>query len=85
MMWRATFFVPVVSEARELRLTSDEHFTVDGILIEAWTSFKSVCPKGEQPTNRTPPDHPGNPSVDFHGERRQNATHQSRTDLWLGG
>jgi hypothetical protein len=37
-------------------------------------------PKGEKPSDRTPPDDPGNPSVDFHGERRQNATHQSRTD-----
>jgi transposase len=74
------FFRTVVSEARELRLTSDEHFTVDGTLIEAWASFKSLRPKGEQPTDRRSPDDPGNPSVDFHGERRQNATHQSSTD-----
>jgi len=39
-----------------------------------------VCAKGEKPSDRTPPDDPGNPSVDFHGERRQNATHQSTTD-----
>ena len=74
------FFRTVVAEARELRLTSDEHFTVDGTLIEAWASLKSFRPKGEQPSDRTPPDDPGNPSVDFHGERRQNATHQSTTD-----
>jgi IS5 family transposase len=74
------FFRTVVSEARALRLTSDEHFTVDGTLIEAWASFKSLRPKAEQPTERTPPDDPGNPSVDFHGERRGNATHQSTTD-----
>ena len=63
-----------------MKLTSDEHFTVDGTLIEAWASLKSFRPKGEQPSDRTPPDDPGNPSVDFHGERRQNATHQSTTD-----
>jgi len=74
------FFRTVVAEARELKLTSDEHFTVDGTLIEAWASLKSLRPKGEQPSARTPPDDPGNPSVDFHGERRQNATHQSTTD-----
>src|ERR1700687_3801060 len=74
------FFRTVVAEARELRLTSDEQFTVDGTLFEAWASLKSFRPKGEKPTDRTPPDDPGNPSVDFHGERRQNATHQSTTD-----
>jgi transposase len=74
------FFRTVVAEARELKLTSDEHFTVDGTLIEAWASLKSFRPKGEKPSDRTPPDDPGNPSVNFHGERRQNATHQSTTD-----
>ncbi len=74
------FFRTVVAEARELKLTSDEHFTLDGTLIEAWASLKSLRPKGEQRSDRTPPDDPGNPSVDFHGERRQNATHQSTTD-----
>jgi len=74
------FFRTVVAEARELKLTSDEHFTVDGTLIEAWASLKSVRPKGKKPTDRTPPDDSGNPSVDFHGERRRNATHQSTTD-----
>jgi hypothetical protein len=56
------------------------HFTLDGTLIEAWALLKSLRPKGEKPGDRTPPDDPGNPSVDFHGERRQNATHQSTTD-----
>src|SRR5277367_393638 len=74
------FFRTVVAAARELKLTSDEHFTVDGTLIEAWASLKSFRPKGEKPSDRTPPDDPGNPSVNFHGERRQNATHQSTTD-----
>ena len=57
-----------------------EHFTLDGTLIEAWASLKSFRPKGEQRSDRTAPDDPGNPSVNFHGERRQNATHQSTTD-----
>jgi transposase len=74
------FFRTVVAEARELKLTSDEHFTVDGTLIEAWASLKSLRPKGEKSTDRTPPDDPGNPNVDFHGERRGNVTHQSTTD-----
>ena len=67
---------------RSARAEADqrEHFTVDGTLIEAWASLKSLRPKGEKPTDHTPPDDPGNPSVDFHGERRQNATHQSTTD-----
>jgi hypothetical protein len=74
------FFRTVVAEARELKLTSDKHFTVDGPLIEAWASLKSLRPNGEKPSDRTPPADPGNPSVDFHGERRRNATHQSTTD-----
>ncbi|HKM80539.1 MAG TPA: IS5 family transposase [Candidatus Acidoferrum sp.] len=72
------FFRTVVAEARELRLTSDEYFTVDGTLIEAWASLKSFKRKDEGPTE--PPDDRGNPSVNFHGQRRQNATHQSTTD-----
>jgi transposase len=74
------FFRRVVEQARTLKLTSDEHFTVDGTLIEAWASLKSLRPKGEERSDRPPPDDPGNPSVDFHGERRHNATHQSTTD-----
>ena len=50
------FFRTVVAEARELKLTSDEHFTVDGTLIEAWASLKSLRPKGEKQSDRTPPD-----------------------------
>ena len=74
------FFRTVVEQARALKLMSEEHFTVDGTLIEAWASLKSLRPKGEERDDRTPPDDPGNPSVDFHGARRQNATHQSTTD-----
>jgi len=59
-------------------MLSNEHFTVDGTLIEAAASLKSFKPKDGEP----PPDDgdPGNPSVDFHGEQRRNATHQSTTD-----
>ena len=72
------FFRTVVEQARALKLTSDEHFTVDGTLIEAWASLKSFKRKAGGPSDT--PEDPGNPSVDFHGERRRNATHQSSTD-----
>jgi transposase len=72
------FFRTVVAEARELKPTSDEHFTVAGTLIEAWASIKSFMPKDAGPSE--PSDNPGNPSVDFHSARRRNATHQSTTD-----
>jgi hypothetical protein len=73
------FFDAVVAAARREGLLSDEHFTVDGTLIEAWASLKSVKPKATAPP-AAPPDDPGNPTVDFHGDRRTNATHQSTTD-----
>lgn len=72
-------FDEVVAEAHERDLLSDEHFTVDGSLIEAAASLKSFKPRDQEPPDG-PPDDPGNPSVDFHGERRANATHQSTTD-----
>jgi hypothetical protein len=59
-------------------LTSDAHFTVDGTLLEAWASLKSFQPKEGKPT--PPPDDPGNPTVNFRGERRSNETHASKTD-----
>jgi transposase len=76
----AKFLAEVVSMARGAALMSDEHFTVDGTLIEAWASLKSFRPKGEKPEDRPPPDDPGNPTVNFHGEKRSNETHQSTTD-----
>jgi hypothetical protein len=66
--------------AKGARLISQEHFTVDGTLIEAWASLKSFRRKGEKPEQRSPPDDRGNPSVDFHGEKRSNETHESTTD-----
>jgi len=72
------FFNAVLDQAGARGLLSNEHFTVDGTLIEAWAGHKSFKRKGDN--QQTPPDDPGNPSVDFHGERRTNATHQSTTD-----
>ena len=71
------FFERVVAQARERGLLSDEHFTVDGTLVEAWASLKSFKRNDETPA---PPDDPGNPTVNFHGERRSNTTHASTTD-----
>ena len=74
------FFVSVVLSARSLDLMSDEHFTVDGRLIEAWASLKSFRRKDGSSSGEDPPDDPGNPTVDFHKEKRSNATHASTTD-----
>jgi transposase len=73
----AAFFDAVVAQARAADLLSDEHFTVDGTLLEAWASLKSFRRKDDA---ATPPDDPGNPTVNFHGEARRNDTHQSTTD-----
>ena len=71
------FLARVVEQARTKGLTSDEHFTVDGTLVEAWASAKSFQPKeGKQ----EPPDDPGNPTVNFRGEQRSNETHVSTSD-----
>jgi transposase len=73
------FFEQGLAQAKAQRLLSDEHFTVDGTLIEAWAGQKRFKKKtAAAPT--LPPDDPGNPSVDFRGERRTNATHVSTTD-----
>jgi transposase len=72
------FLAQVVAQARQKGLTSDEHFTVDGTLLEAWASVKSFQRKDEKPSS--PPDDPGNPTVNFHGEKRSNQTHASTTD-----
>jgi transposase len=74
----AAFFDAVVGQARTADLLSDEHFTVDGTLLDAWASLKSFKTKAEVPT--PPPDDPGNPTVNFHGEARRNDTHQSTSD-----
>ena len=72
------FFALVLDKAKSEDLTSDEHFSVDGTLIEAWASQKSFRRKdGPEPP---PSDDPGNPTVNFHGEKRSNDTHESSTD-----
>jgi hypothetical protein len=72
------FLAQVVERARVAGLVSDEHFTVDGTLLEAWASLKSFQPKEQKMA--APPDDPGNPTVDFHGQKRSNETHKSKTD-----
>ena len=74
------FFAAVLSQARAQGVLSDEHFTVDGTLIEAWAGHKSFKRKDHTDTKTPPPEDPGNPGVNFHGERRRNDTHQSTTD-----
>jgi transposase len=72
------FFERVLCHARAQHLLSDEHFTVDGTLIEAWAGQKSF--KKKEAGSGKPTDDPGNPSVDFKNEKRTNQTHQSTTD-----
>lgn len=71
------FLGVVLTEARRRRLLSEDHFTVDGTLLEAWASLKSFHPKDGNGGTATGEK---NPSVDFHGEKRTNETHQSTTD-----
>jgi transposase len=72
------FFRAVYGMSRRENWASDEHFTVDGTLIEAAASLKSFVPKDGADGKSN--DDPGNPTVDFHGQKRRNATHQSTTD-----
>lgn len=74
------FLRAVIAQARAAKLMSSEHFTVDGTLIESWASLKSFKKKDSSDDRKTPPDDPGNPTVDFRGEKRSNETHQSTTD-----
>lgn len=72
------FLARVVEQARARGFTSDEHFTVDGTLLEAWAGAKSFQRKEEKKASGG--DDPGNPTVNFHGEKRCNRTHESTTD-----
>src|ERR1700720_2822245 len=72
------FLSRVVEQAQPKGLTSDEHFTVDGTLLEAWAGAKSFQPK--EGKSSPSDDDPGNPTVNFRGERRSNETHESKTD-----
>src|SRR5215831_2346797 len=72
------FFAEILELAAAAQLTSDEHFSVDGTLIEAWASQKSFQAKDR--SQPAPPDDPGNPTISFRGEQRRNDTHESKTD-----
>jgi transposase len=76
------FFSLIVNQARKKRLLSDDHFTVDGTLIEAWAGQKSFQRKGkdDDPLNPPPPDRGSNPTMNWHKEKRSNQTHESITD-----
>ena len=74
------FFQEVVGAAREQDLMSDDHFTVDGSLIESWASIKSFRPKGDQDRKDPPASAAGDPEVNFKREKLSNATHESTTD-----
>ena len=73
------FLKKVVARADEEGLLSATHFSVDGTLLEAWASIKSFRPK-DDPPSENPPTQRRNEAVDFHGEKRSNATHASTTD-----
>lgn len=74
------FFEAVKRQAEAQGLLSPEHFTVDGTLLEAWASHKSFQPQEAAATPLPTDDDPSNPTVDFRGEKRSNATHRSTTD-----
>jgi transposase len=75
------FFSLIVAQARSRKLLSDEHFTVDGTLIEAWAGHKSFQRKNNDDILNPPPPDPGsNPTVDFRRQTRKNDTHESLTD-----
>jgi transposase len=76
------FFSLIVRQARSRKLLSDEHFTVDGTLVEAWAGQKSFQRKrnDDDPLNPPPPDRGGNPTVNWHKQKRSNETHESLTD-----
>ena len=73
----AAFFDAIVIHADRERLLSNDHFTVDGTLLDAWASHKSFRPRDEEPP---PTGGGGNPTVNFHRQRRTNETHRSTTD-----
>jgi transposase len=76
------FFSLIVEQARAKNLLSDEHFTVDGTLIEAWAGHKSFQPKktDEDALNPPPRDPGSNPTVNWRKQERKNDTHESLTD-----
>jgi hypothetical protein len=76
----ALFFASIRDQVTKKKLISDEHFTVDGTLLEAWASMKSFKPKGSDKKGHPDTGSGKNPTVDFRGQKRKNDTHQSVTD-----
>lgn len=76
----ALFFASIRDQAAKKKLISDEHFTVDGTLLEAWASMKSFKPKGCDKNNPSDTGPGKNQTVNFRGQKRKNDTHQSVTD-----
>jgi hypothetical protein len=72
------FFALILDQAAAAGLLSEEQLSVDRSLIEAWARRKSFQRKDKP--EATPPDDPGNPTANFHGEMRRNDTHESKTD-----
>ena len=71
------YFAEELADIKADGLLTDEHFAVEGTLLEAWASHKSFKPKGAASRR---PDNPKNPTVNLQGETRRNDTHQSTTD-----
>ncbi|MFD2648783.1 IS5 family transposase [Devosia albogilva] len=78
----AKFLAAVLAQPPVKRLLTTEHFSVDGTLIEAWASMKSIRPNSPEDNTDEPPSSGGgrNPDASFHGQKRSNATHASSTD-----
>jgi transposase len=76
----AKFLATVLAQPKVKRLLSSEHFSVDGTLIEAWASVKSVKPKTAGGNDEQPPNGGRNMDADFRGEKRSNDTHASTSD-----
>ena len=76
----AQFLAAVLAQPKIKRLLSSEHFSVDGTLIEAWASMKSVKPKTSDGGNEPPAGGGRNAEADFKGEKRSNDTHASTSD-----
>ena len=76
------FFDRIVAQAYQQDLASSDHFTVDGTLIRSWASDKSLVPRdpSQTPASERKDDDPGNPTVNFHNQKRSNATHVSTSD-----
>ena len=77
------FFTEIYGLSRQAGWTSDEHFTADGTLIESWASLKSFVRRDgtdDQKVRDAKDDDHGNPTINFHGEKRCNDTHRSTTD-----